>query len=228
MAKSASKFTAPFSIGYAYAQTQHYRDTVAAQRQESSAADPFDGVEIPEEPAVAEVPAVPAQRKASDAAVRYALSLTAQKLGTSGEDLEAVEKALRTLSPREVSKTIDTLKPMANYKAPAAAQVEEGMYRDPATGDIYKVQVAHHGSGRLYAKKLVALDVPRVKRGKEHSHDFEYAPGAVNRIQLAWRMTREKAAEWGRLYGSCCKCGTILTDEKSIAAGIGPICAEGF
>lgn len=32
----------------------------------------------------------------------------------------------------------------------------------------------------------------------------------------------------GKLAGRCCSCGRELTDENSIAAGIGPICAEKF
>jgi hypothetical protein len=41
-------------------------------------------------------------------------------------------------------------------------------------------------------------------------------------------MTLEDAKEFGRLYGMCCQCGATLTDEKSIEAGIGPVCAGKF
>lgn len=218
---SSSKFTRPFSMGYAYAQTQHYRDTEAARTDNKNLLDPFDAIELNE-------PAAPVEPPATDAQVRYAMSLYAKKM--SNVEPEAAESAFRAMGRREISKSIDTMAKMVDAPKPKATtpEVAEGMYRDPATGDIFKVQVAYHGSGRLYAKKLVKLEVPRVKRSKEYSHDFEYAPGAVNRIKPEWRMTKEQAAEWGRLYGACCKCGTILTDERSIAAGIGPICAGSF
>jgi hypothetical protein len=38
-------------------------------------------------------------------------------------------------------------------------------------------------------------------------------------------MTVEEAKAFGLLYGRCIVCGRTLTDEKSIADGIGPICA---
>jgi hypothetical protein len=96
------------------------------------------------------------------------------------------------------------------------------MYQDPE-GVIYKVQIAKQGSGNLYAKKLVV-------EGEEgdYTASFEYAAGAIRKIRPEWKMTREQAAKFGQLYGVCCVCGRDLTDEGSIAAGIGPICAQGF
>lgn len=103
------------------------------------------------------------------------------------------------------------------------ATLEHGMYRlvaargDYPAGSIFKVQKAVHGSGNLYAKVLV-VDAP----GEGH---FEYAPGAIRLLTTDDRMSADEAAEWGRLYGMCIVCSATLTDEKSIAAGIGPICA---
>lgn len=92
---------------------------------------------------------------------------------------------------------------------------EDGMYR-MADGTIAKVQYAVNGSGNLYAKRLVI---------SEDHGSFEYAPGLIRQLSADDRMTVEEAAEFGRLYGWCCVCGRTLTDEKSIAAGIGPVCA---
>lgn len=120
---------------------------------------------------------------------------------------------------------------MANRdKAPATAtlaKVTEGMYRTPE-GDIYKVQMAVHGSGKLYAKRLVELDEPRVMKKGTRTHDFEYVAGGLQKLTPEMKMTREEAQAWGRLYGTCCRCGLILTDEESIAQGIGPICGDRF
>jgi hypothetical protein len=175
--------------------------------------DPFQHVTPP--PAVRVNPPTEAQ-------ISFALSLLARKGGGHTED------SVRAMDRRSVSTLIDTLKKTPDAPKTVAATVTEGMYRNPATGDIFKVQVAHHGSGNLYAKRLVKLDEPKIKRSKEYSYEFEYAPGALKSILPEWKMTLEEAKEWGALYGACCNCGTVLTDEKSIAAGIGPICAGKF
>lgn len=94
----------------------------------------------------------------------------------------------------------------------------EGMHR-LEDGSIYKCQVAHHGSGNKYAKLLIVED--GVGR-------FQYAPGAVRKLSDATLMTLEEAKSFGALYGVCCVCAATLTDERSIAAGIGPVCAARF
>lgn len=93
---------------------------------------------------------------------------------------------------------------------------EDGVYRHKGSqGDeIYKVQVSQM-SGRLYAKRL-------------EDGGFTYAPGAIRHLFADEKMTLEQAKEYGQLYGVCCRCGRVLTDEESIAAGIGPICASKF
>jgi len=96
--------------------------------------------------------------------------------------------------------------------------VQDGMYQSPA-GIIFKVQYAVHGSGRLYAKQLL----PPVQYGGKAS--FVYEPGLIRKIKPEWRMTLEQAKAFGALYGTCCICGRTLTNEVSIEAGIGPVCA---
>lgn len=116
------------------------------------------------------------------------------------------------------SKLIDDL--FQARKVAAAAAVEEAPegihYLD---GTVYKVQVAHHGSGRKYAKQL-----------DPDGGGWEYLGrgGVFKQLSADTLMTLEDAQEFGRLYGMCCKCGATLTDESSIAAGIGPVCAQSF
>lgn len=98
----------------------------------------------------------------------------------------------------------------APVAAPRRAAVDPGMYRKD--GVIFKVQLAVHGSGKPYAKRL------------DHG-TFIYEVGAINRLTAENRMTLDQAEEFGKLYGICCVCGATLTDEKSIARGIGPVCA---
>lgn len=93
------------------------------------------------------------------------------------------------------------------------------MYRD-GDGNIFKVQRSQ--AGRLYAKALVRDE------SKKSGWAFEYAAGAVRRLSPAMRMTVEQAREFGVATGTCCVCGRTLTDEESIEAGIGPVCAGKF
>lgn len=176
-----------------------------------------------------EIPAKAATANlATEAQVRYAATLATRK----GLALTATDFAKQT--KRDVSTAIDAMRAMAD--APKAATAigasaevtEDGMYRNPTTGEIFKVQVAVHGSGKLYAKKLVKLDTPEIKRGKEFAYDFEFASGAIRTLRPEWKMGITEAAEFGRLYGCCIRCGAMLTLEESIERGMGAWCAGKF
>lgn len=96
------------------------------------------------------------------------------------------------------------------------AEAPEGIHLESDT--VFKVQVAVHGSGKKYAK---ALNV--------HTGEWEYmGRGPLSRLSESTLMTLEQAKEFGHVYGMCCRCGRTLTDEGSIAAGIGPVCASKF
>lgn len=107
----------------------------------------------------------------------------------------------------------------ADYAAPhgapvnAQAFVTTGMYR--VGEDIYKV-LPSRNSDRHYAKKLAGTT--------EDGFTFEYAKGAMRLIRPEHKMTAEQAAEFGKLTGTCCCCGKLLTKPESIAKGIGPVC----
>jgi len=138
------------------------------------------------------------------------------------------------LTKQEASATIDRLRVLPNVPEEKqmplpGVTVEEGMYRDPNTGEIFKVQKAIHGSGNLYAKKLVFV------RQAEYDDEgdlvmpgairFDYIPGLLKRLKPSMRMTLEQAKEFGALYGTCVRCGRTLTKEKSIERAMGPVCA---
>lgn len=113
-------------------------------------------------------------------------------------------------------------------------EIEEGFYARTETVDgqakrvFYKVQIAHHGSGRPYAKRLEVWDEgERDASGKVVSPadvSWEIARGVVFQLKPEQKLSLEEAAAFGQLYGVCCCCATVLTDERSIAEGIGPIC----
>lgn len=131
---------------------------------------------------------------------------------------------------REASNFIDQLLALPKIKSTPAADVPEGMHRD-AHGTIYKVQRAVHGSGNLYAKMLKWVYSCECESTDEHVAQcekevtFVYVPGGLRTLSEATRMTLDDARQWGLMYGNCVRCGRTLTDENSIAAGIGPVCA---
>ena len=95
--------------------------------------------------------------------------------------------------------------------------VEEGFYEKD--GEIFKVQIAVHGSGKPYAKRFVE---------DEGTTGWVISPGMALRLEEEDRIDLERAKELGHLYGICFRCGRTLTDESSIEAGIGPVCAAKF
>lgn len=120
------------------------------------------------------------------------------------------------------SREIDAVKVKAEAaraaaKAEVAAHLALGMYRDPATAVIYRL-VRSRESGRLYAKRLSVLNA--------NSARFTYAAGAIHKIKPEWRMSLDEAKAWGLQYGICCVCAANLSDPKSVAAGIGPVCGK--
>lgn len=82
------------------------------------------------------------------------------------------------------------------------------------------IRVKRSGNKNLYAQVLTqALD---------GSWSFKYAPGLVKKLSSNTRMNIEQAKSFGKHFSHCCCCGRLLTDPKSIAAGIGPDCAKKF
>lgn len=160
----------------------------------------------------------PEGRPATEKQISFIARLVRDR-DTSGMEQQLAEARelvmARTLSTRVASDLIEAL--LGAPRVQLEPSVTEGMYRT-ADGTIYKVQHAVHGSGHLYAKRLV-LDA------YTDTWVFEYAPSAVRHLTLDERLTLEQAKEFGALYGSCAVCGRTLTNEASIAEGIGPVCA---
>ena len=87
-----------------------------------------------------------------------------------------------------------------------------GVYRNES--GVYRV-VKSKQSGNLYAKKL------NLANG-----GFDYVSGAIYRLRESDRLTLDQARAIGQETGVCIVCGAFLTDPKSVAAGIGPVCAK--
>ena len=98
---------------------------------------------------------------------------------------------------------------------------KEGVYKTP-DGTMWKVKKSKTAE-RLYAKRM------NVKtRDGETKIDYEYVPGAVYRITDDDQMSLADAKIFGADHGVCCNCGRKLTNEVSVAEGIGPICSGRF
>lgn len=142
----------------------------------------------------------------SDSQIRFLRVLSTD----AGED----EPKVRT--KQEASDEIERLIAIRDATKSGSKAAEEGMYRIP-DGTIYRVQIAKQGSGRPYAKKLVE---------DADGWHFRRVAGMQFRLKASDKLSLDEAKEWGKLYGVCCKCGADLTDETSIAEGIGPICGD--
>jgi len=171
-------------------------------------------------------------RLASEKALGFLRSLVeSQNVAALSEaDQAKVEHVRNGAHPtaKDTSDLIDALKRVGKKpvemvqhrsgKMVAKSEVEDGIYRKDDV--VYKVQYNLAGTN-LYAKRLV-LD-------EEGNGSWEYA-GGVRKVGLTpeHKMTLEQAKEFGALYGTCVACGRRLTNEESIEAGIGPVCASKF
>lgn len=157
--------------------------------------------------------------QASDKQITFIKKLMSEK-DMKGPDMIiiiAVDSLIHTkpetLTKAGASQAIDILMAMPNKAVTkvttTSKTIEPGFYK---VGDkVYKVQTSPN-SGYNFAKVLTA-------------HGFEYAKGAIKTITPADKLTLADAKEYGKVHGSCIICQRTLTDEGSIEAGIGPICA---
>lgn len=83
-------------------------------------------------------------------------------------------------------------------------------------GVVYRV-VPNQDKTRTYAKRLDPAT------GK-----WTFAKGVVGSLTVEQRLTEQQAADLGRQYGRCVCCGAELSDEESVARGIGPVCVKHF
>jgi hypothetical protein len=108
----------------------------------------------------------------------------------------------------------------------------DGMYRNPATGQIFKVYHTVHGANQMVAKELIILPeiewYTKIVRGKEVTvkAEFEYRGKAGLRgLTGNMKMTLEEGKQYGAIYGVCVRCGATLTREDSIERAMGLVCS---
>lgn len=189
-------------------------------------------------------------KAATEKQVAYLESLRASR--TPNVDADSVKVWAQQAGRQAVSAKIDELKAMPIVAGPISskAQVaeqqakhepEDGIYIVRGEGAFYskarifKVYKMVHGSGRQGVKRLVVDEcycsdlqgvLCGVCRGETKNGRFEYLGLAAKHLPSeAEKMSVEEAKTFGKIYGFCVACGRTLTDETSIANGIGPVCA---
>jgi hypothetical protein len=172
----------------------------------------------------------------SDAQVKLMNNLIAERDHGLSADILTVSIEYATADWKAGRRFIDMLmtkpkKATARATAPAAADLEPGMYRTEQ--GIFRVKTSE--AGHLYAKQLVLVPVYDDATGEQKIGEngkpmtkgrFDYLAGAIRTLSAANRMTVEEAIEFGVAESVCCQCGKTLTDPKSVTAGIGPVCAK--
>lgn len=158
---------------------------------------------------------LPGSKPTTPAQIDYLLSLVRQTRGESY--VTKAENWARAANRTTVSAQINRLKAELDAKPeatlPTPERVGKGFYM--LDGYIYKVIDGR--TGRPYAKMLDG-----------ETGAWIFAPGVAPHLRPEHALTLEQAEQYGRLTGVCCRCGARLTDQESIARGLGPTCATRF
>lgn len=128
---------------------------------------------------------------------------------TGGQDLNLIERPYTTPA-----------RPAAEVTRPQFESVGEGFYGLVTDSGLKYIKVQQNLSGdRLYA---------RMWDSESETWNYEAAKNAraLRRLTPKMALTAEQSKEFGDLYGRCVFCSAQLNDDRSIAAGYGPICAE--
>jgi hypothetical protein len=96
------------------------------------------------------------------------------------------------------------------------------------TLDVQDGQTYRTPDGRVFHAYRTQRGVLCVKLWDADADAFEYYGAATRMPAGAVLMSREDAAEFGKATGTCCVCMRHLTDDESVARGIGPVCASKF
>ena len=63
---------------------------------------------------------------------------------------------------------------------------------------------------------------------KKYVRDFANEKEVLSKVELTDKLTLDKAIKYSAQTGICCHCGRTLTVLRSVAGGIGPICAKRY
>lgn len=153
------------------------------------------------------------QSPATEAQINFLLKLLAEKIEDPAKSLDAI----KWVNEHRMSKATASAKineyvamPSVREAFSSTQELDEGMYK--VGDDIFKVYRTRERD-ILVTKQLV-------------EGSFEYTgKKPLSFITAEHRMTLDEAKAYGQVTGTCCVCGRKLTNEASIADGIGPVCS---
>jgi Family of unknown function (DUF6011) len=160
----------------------------------------------------------PPEAPATEKQIAFIKSLLEQRQFT--EEVAAHIAALvaaDTMTKSEASKRIEWMLAQPKSEKPKTAYgppPPEGMHK--VEGKIFKVYKTRNG--HVVAAELREID---------GAWGFEYqGKRGLKGLSDSTRMPAEEAKAFGKTYGICVRCAAQLTDERSIFAGYGPVCAK--
>ena len=110
------------------------------------------------------------------------------------------------------------------------SELRSGMYAVPNGDTRLKLRVNAPTKGKWVGWIFVddgAEYGQRRKYGAQRPGE-RYVGEVVEELRIIQRDSFEASKAYGKLVGRCGVCGRMLEDEKSVAAGIGPVCASKF
>ena len=140
---------------------------------------------------------------------------------------------LEFLSTKDARNMIGVLMGAPKVKKAASADLKKAYEPALAVG-VYKT--LDDTLLRVYKGKQSGMNLVKKIVPTSHGYEYEYVGSAFRVVKGESSLglvhiiplTKEDAANWGHLTGSCIVCGRHLDDPDSVDAGIGPVCAKGF
>jgi hypothetical protein len=154
--------------------------------------------------------------------VQFAQSLVTSKEGGQGLLANVLQAKgvheLSQLGRADVSAIINSLK-TSKTKEVVVKISEVGAYLVDET--IYSIR-----QGQESKKWQVWSYSDEAKKYQRNAKDVETE--VLNKVDVTNRLTLSQAIKYSAQVGICCHCGRTLTVLKSVAGGIGPICAKRY
>lgn len=129
------------------------------------------------------------------------------------------------LTPNQAPHAERLIARYANGAAPVAAEgAGVGLYLHD-DGTVRRVYVTKND--RLGCRVLIVHT-----HGDESHGSFQYETGGRRIVSdalaagTAHKLTQDEAQAFGKLHSFCCNCALDLEDDRSLAAGYGPVCAD--
>lgn len=155
---------------------------------------------------------------ASEKQIEFATSLVKSK----NEGIETLNRRLQgfnvssieQMTKTQISILITELKSKEDTK-PTITEVGAYLYE----GVVYSIRKNQYD-------KLIAWTYNAEQ--KKYERNYPATKNLLPKIQPSDRLTLELAIKYSAQTGICCHCGKTLTVLKSVAGGIGPICAKRY